>query len=713
MNTVVHSLEYDHLYDIEERKNATQLSLNKNRTPVSIKWSNLTYSVQIVDPNSGKKCRAPKIDKIILNNVSGSAKPGQLVAIMGPSGSGKTTLLNILSGRCVKTKGAKLSGYIAVNNINKKELGSKRFSQISAYVQQDDILFNMQTVKETLFNAARLRLPKEMTLKEKEERVDNIIQELGLRKAASTRVGDAKNRGISGGERKRTNIAVEMIQDPSVLFLDEPTSGLDSFQALNVMETLKILCMNGVTVVVSVHQPRSSIYKLFDQLILLAEGRVAYSGKAGETVVNYFSELGLNAPSYFNPGDYFLDIISEDNRSSSQESKSRKRIEYILNSFADHEMKRQESEINFDGDVSSLIGAGALSHDGVTSSILEQFMILATRNCRQILRDKFTLGMRTFMSMFFALFLAALWADMSKTDEADIQNRTGILFFIAINQSFGGMISTLQVFIVEKTIVMRERQAHCYYLWIYYLTKLTTQLPVDVVVPIVFASIVYWIVGLNPDAFAFLIFLLLTVLISLSAVGLGFAVGACAPNIDAGNAMAPLLMVLSILFGGFYINADSMPDWIGWLENLSTIRWCFEAYCINEFKTLDATFCSPDGERCTTSEEVLQSLAFDKYSVWIPTIILTGLFAGFHLIAFVCLKFNHTKYIQADEPSKSYYNYNAKPNIDEYDVFEENEGNAYGTNASNGYSKYNGIELNVDGGRKSKKKANSKTPLLK
>ena len=219
MDTVEDSLEYDHLYDIEERKNGTQLSLNKNRTPVSIKWSNLTYSVQIVDPKSGKKCCAPKIDKIILNNVSGSAKPGQLVAIMGPSGSGKTTLLNILSGRCVKTKGAKLSGYIAVNKINKKQLGSKRFSQISAFVQQDDILFNMQTVKETLFNAARLRLPKEMTLKEKEDRVDNIIQELGLKKAASTRVGDAKNRGISGGERKRTNIAVEMIQDPSVLFL--------------------------------------------------------------------------------------------------------------------------------------------------------------------------------------------------------------------------------------------------------------------------------------------------------------------------------------------------------------------------------------------------------------------------------------------------------------------------------------------------------------
>ncbi len=101
---------------------------------------------------------------------------------------------------------------------------------------------------------------------------------------------------------------------------------------------------------------------------------------------------------------------------------------------------------------------------------------------------------------------------------------------------------------------MRERQAHCYYLWVYYATKLCTQLPLDIFVPVLFSSIVYWIVGLNPDPVAFVVFLMLTVLISLSAVGIGLAVGACAPNIDAANAMAPVIMVLMILFGGFYIN---------------------------------------------------------------------------------------------------------------------------------------------------------------
>ena len=121
-----HSLTYDHLYDIAERQKASQLNLNHDRQPVSISWSNVTYSVK-----AGK----PKVDKVILHNVSGTATAGQLVAIMGPSGSGKTTLLNILSGRCIQTKGARLTGRISLNNMDIHQLGPQRFSQISAFVQ--------------------------------------------------------------------------------------------------------------------------------------------------------------------------------------------------------------------------------------------------------------------------------------------------------------------------------------------------------------------------------------------------------------------------------------------------------------------------------------------------------------------------------------------------------------------------------------------------
>ena len=160
-----------------------------------------------------------------------------------------------------------------------------------------------------------------------------------MAKCRHTRIGDAKNRGVSGGERKRTNIGAEMIQDPSVLFLDEPTSGLDSFQALNVVQTLKVLCDRGCTVIMSIHQPRSSIYQLFDQLILLADGKLVYGGPAGKQAVNYFSKLNFKCPDLYNPADYFLDIVSVDNRTQQDEHTSKKRIEFLTKAFDKYQIR--------------------------------------------------------------------------------------------------------------------------------------------------------------------------------------------------------------------------------------------------------------------------------------------------------------------------------------------------------------------------------------
>merc|ERR1712039_784216 len=149
-------------------------------------------------------------------------------------------------------------------------------------------------------------------------------------------------------------------------------------------------------------------------------------------------------------------------------------------------------------------------------------------------------------------------------------------------------------------------------------------------------------------------FVFLTVLISLSAVGIGSFAGSCAPSIDAANAMAPLIMVLMILFGGFYINSDSMPEWLGWLENVSTIKWVFYAYCVNEYTGLELECDDIDpGTGCQeTGEEVLELLSFDQLGLWTPTAIVGGLFVGFHVLAFTCLSVNNEKYMECEEPDE-------------------------------------------------------------
>lgn len=143
---------------------------------------------------------------------------------------------------------------------------------------------------------------------------------------------------MSGGERKRVNIACELVTDPSLIFLDEPTSGLDSFNAQNVMSTLLNLAKNDRTVVATIHQPRSSIYQMFDKLMLLSEGQTMYFGQASEAVT-YFGSLGYSCPSVFNPADYFVDLVSLDQRTPERREKTEKRISALADAFTSHSAK--------------------------------------------------------------------------------------------------------------------------------------------------------------------------------------------------------------------------------------------------------------------------------------------------------------------------------------------------------------------------------------
>ena len=297
---------------------------------VAISWRKVCYAV----PTANKDAAGAKVTKAILEDVSGHVEPGEFLAIMGPSGSGKTSLLNVLAGRAPLAKGASLVGTITLG-----KSGSERrhadIARFSAYVEQHDALFELSTTRETLLFAARLRLP-ELTLEQQRGRVAAVIDELGLTACADTLVGaESRVRGLSGGERKRVSIGVDLLRNPPLVFLDEPTSGLDSYQANNVVSTLRDLASNGHTVLCSIHQPRSSIYNMMDRIALLSRGRSAYFGPAGEPVSEYFAALGYAVPGAFNPADHFLDVISVDTRGEKAKEESEKRVEAILGKYTE------------------------------------------------------------------------------------------------------------------------------------------------------------------------------------------------------------------------------------------------------------------------------------------------------------------------------------------------------------------------------------------
>lgn len=254
-------------------------------------------------------CWIPGRSKQILHSVSGAVKPGQMLAVMGPSGSGKTTMLNVLAQKLPPNL---VEGAIRIGT----RKVSKRDRETMGFVFQDDLMLSNLTVRETVSISADLKLPLSVTAASKKSRVDTLLDILGLAKVANQRIGSIGIRGISGGERKRTAVANELVTAPSILFLDEPTSGLDATTAFVLVQTLRDLCDRGMTIVCCIHQPRENIFLMFDQLLVLEAGRTAYFGPAKNCreyleATTLSSGQKLQLPPFTSVADWILDLMND------------------------------------------------------------------------------------------------------------------------------------------------------------------------------------------------------------------------------------------------------------------------------------------------------------------------------------------------------------------------------------------------------------------
>ncbi|KAI9878697.1 MAG: hypothetical protein M1830_010790 [Pleopsidium flavum] len=275
-----------HLSDDSDDETAKLMADHK---PAALQFENVSYHL------NGKQ---------ILQGIQGVAQPGQLMAIMGASGAGKTTFLDILAR---KNKRGVVEGNFYVNG---EKVVDNEYRSVIGFVDQDDTMLPTLTVHETILTSALLRLPRDMGISAKEQRVYEVEKQLGITHIKDQLIGseEGNGRGISGGEKRRVGIACELVTSPSILFLDEPTSGLDSFNAFNVVDCLVTLAKNyNRTIVFTIHQPRSNIVALFDQLVLLAKGKTVYSGPFS-SCQHYFDKIGYSCPPGFNIADYLVDL---------------------------------------------------------------------------------------------------------------------------------------------------------------------------------------------------------------------------------------------------------------------------------------------------------------------------------------------------------------------------------------------------------------------
>ncbi|KAJ8770285.1 hypothetical protein K2173_012755 [Erythroxylum novogranatense] len=600
--------------------------------PMTIRWRNITCSLS--DKSS-------KTVRFLLKNVSGEAKPGRLLAIMGPSGSGKTTLLNVLAGQLMASPRLHLSGLLEVNG---RPSSNKAYK--FAFVRQEDLFFSQLTVRETLSIAAELQLPEIASVEERDEYVNNLLFKLGLVSCADSNVGDAKVRGISGGEKKRLSLACELIASPSVIFADEPTTGLDAFQAERVMETLRQLAQDGHTVIFSIHQPRGSVYSKFDDIVLLTEGALIYAGPAHDEPLAYFSKFGYHCPDHVNPAEFLADLISIDYSSAKSVYSSQKRIDALVESFAEH-----SSAVLCATPLTA--GLGAHCGQKLRKKIVvkrkrawwRQFFLLLKRAWMQASRDGPTNKVRARMSIASAIIFGSVFWRMGRS-QTSIQDRMGLLQVAAINTAMAALTKTVGVFPKERAIVDRERAKGSYALGPYLLSKLIAEIPVGAAFPLMFGAVLYPMARLHPSLSRFGKFCGIVTAESFAASAMGLTVGAMVPSTEAAMAVGPSLMTVFIVFGGYYVNADNTPIIFRWIPRVSLIRWAFQGLCINEFKGLQ--FDHQNSFDIETGEQALERFSLGGSSIQDTVIAQSRILLFWYWTTYLLLEKNKPKYQQLE-----------------------------------------------------------------
>ncbi|XP_061372103.1 ABC transporter G family member 22 isoform X1 [Gastrolobium bilobum] len=547
-------------------------SLTSNPSATMISFKDLTYKVVIRGMTTTE-------EKEILKGITGSVNPGEVLAMMGPSGSGKTSLLNLLGGRLSQPS---MGGSVTYNDLPYSKFLKSRIG----FVTQDDVLFPHLTVKETLTYAALLKLPNTLTKDQKEKRALDVINELGLERCQDTMIGGSFVRGVSGGERKRVCIGNEIIINPSLLFLDEPTSGLDSTTALRIVQMLHDIAEAGKTIVTTIHQPSSRLFHKFDKLILLGKGSLLYFGKASEAM-DYFQFIGCTPLIAMNPAEFLLDLANGNVNDISVPSELEDKVqvgnaeaetqngkpsaavvqEYLVEAYetrvAEIEKKKLMVPIPLDEELKSKVHSLKRQWG---ASWCEQYSILFRRGFKERRHDYFS-WLRITQVLATAIILGLLWWQSDANDPNGQQDQAGLLFFIAVFWGFFPVFTAIFTFPQERAMLTKERATDMYRLSAYFVARTTSDLPLDLVLPVLFLLVVYFMAGLRLSAGPFFLSILTVFLCIVAAQGLGLAIGATLMDLKRATTLASVTVMTFMLAGGFFVK--KVPIFISWIRYIS------------------------------------------------------------------------------------------------------------------------------------------------
>ncbi|XP_042510841.1 ABC transporter G family member 1-like [Macadamia integrifolia] len=569
--------------------------------PFVLSFSNLTYSVK-----TSRKMKFPSCfgrtrsklgaagdmvvadtsnnsnTKILLNDISGEARDGEILAVLGASGSGKSTLIDALANRIAK---GSLKGSV---NLNGEPLESRLLKMISAYVMQDDLLFPMLTVEETLMFSAEFRLPRSLSKSKKKARVQALIDQLGLRNAAKTVIGDEGHRGVSGGERRRVSIGIDIIHDPIILFLDEPTSGLDSTSAFMVVKVLQRIAQSGSIIIMSIHQPSYRIIGLLDRMIFLSRGQTVYKGPPS-SLPEFFAEFGHPIPEKENRTEFALDLIRELELSPGgtkglvefQKSWHRERPAILDSDRQGLSLKEAISASISKGKLVTSKASRFVNPFWVEIAVLSKRSVMNTRRMPELF------GMRLGTVMVTGFILATIFWQLDNSPKG-VQERLGFFAF-AMSTTFYTCADALPVFLQERYIFMRETAYNAYRRSSYVLSHAIVVIPSIIFLSLAFAATTFWAVGLAGGIKGF--FFYFGIILASFWAGSSFVtfLSGVVSHVMLGYTVVVAILAYFLLFSGFFITRDRIPVYWLWFHYMSLVKYPYEGVLQNEFE--DPTKC--------------------------------------------------------------------------------------------------------------------------
>jgi len=569
-------------------------------------WSNISLTV---------KERSGKGEVHILKDVWGEVPKGHMTAIMGPSGSGKTSLLNVLSGRVRSTKKMKVSHDIRLENyqVDPNNINTRKSI---AFVSQDDSLQVTATPREAIFFSAKLRLPRSTTIQALKNTTERILYELGLKDCADTIIGGALTKGISGGERKRTSVGIELVTRPALIFLDEPTSGLDSFNALQLCRVLRKVASSGSAVLFTIHQPSSEIFNSLDRLLLLNKGRVMYQGPV-TNVVQYFGHRDHPVPPNYNPSDHIMQVAM------STPIKSLEAAGYFQsdNRQLSSPLSATTKETN------NALGITRSAWPD-TVGVIKQTQLLFHRELQNMFRSTNALSIRILISLAMSVMAGSLCykiADSDFNNFVNVQTMFGSIILVLLSNMLPCALPSMLAMPEERPVFLREYTTNHYSVLAYFLSKLAIEALMAAFQVTLSCVILYFMIGFSIN---FRIFWSILYLASMLATAQAVMIGCAVENPTMAVEFFPLVFLPQLLFAGFFVPPHLMPFWLRWLHYVFPMTYLLRLLLLGEF----------DNDRpCFLCMTILDNTEADPNESWWYWSMLAILFVIFRLFALFIL----------------------------------------------------------------------------